>query len=248
MRKSFWPPLLLALLMLGWREARAVGEIALPKASFTPFFKEKGEGNTSVGPLTLDRDAVTNAEFADFLRAQPQWRRANIKPIFASEGYLAHWIGDAPSREIAGHPVVNVSWFAARKYCQWQGKRLPTTAEWEYASDAQSPESLAIIMNWYAEPAGRLRDVASGAVNRYGARGMHGLVWEWVEDFSTSIVSGDSRNGNDTKGSMFCGSGALGAKDPAAYGTFMRYAFRSSITASYVGSSLGFRCVKSTGE
>lgn len=220
-------------------------EISIPHGIYKPFFREEGERDREVGPLLFDKDAVSNEDFLQFVRARPEWRKSKVKPIFASGSYLEHWTADEAYPVSAAHqPVTNVSWFAARKYCEWKGKRLPTVAEWEFAADGASKKNVELILSWYEHTGEPLTDVSKTAANTYGLRGMHGNVWEWVEDFSSVIVQGDSRNSNDAAGQLFCGSGSLRAKDPTQYATFMRFAHRSSLKANYVGGTLGFRCVK----
>jgi len=85
----------------------------------------------------IERHKVTNAEFALFLNA------TGLRPpgsdrrydeddtdarIHRSQGL---WIADAGFER---HPVAEVSWFGARDYCTWTGRRLPTEAEWEKAA------------------------------------------------------------------------------------------------------------------
>jgi formylglycine-generating enzyme required for sulfatase activity len=73
---------------------------------------------------------------------------------------------------------------------------------------------------------------------------LHGLVWEWVADFNTAMVTGDARGDTGLDRQLFCGSGSQGARDVQNYPAFMRYAFRSSLKASYCVHNLGFRCAK----
>lgn len=220
-------------------------EIAVPRALYQPFFKDEGETDRYIGPFKVDKDPVTNEEFRSFVRENPEWKRTKIKRLFASPDYLSHWADDDSfPAEISNRPVTHVSWFAARKYCAARGKRLLTVAEWEYSSDASDPANVQLVLDWYGKPNGGLTDVASAKTNSRGLRGMHGLIWEWVEDYGSVIVQGDSRNSNDAKGALFCGAGSLRAKDPTQYATFMRFAHRSSLKANYVGSSLGFRCAR----
>lgn len=225
-------------------DAAAKEEIRIEKGLYRPFFRELGEEDRVVGPLLVDRDPVTNAQFAEFLKKNPKWRRSNIPKIFSSESYLRHWKDEVSfDPAIARQPVTNVTWFAARKYCESLGKRLLSVEEWEFVSGAQDPANLSLILDWYAKP-NKLVDVQKAAANSYGLRGMHGLIWEWVEDYGSVIIAGDSRDSNDTSKDLFCGAGSLKAKDPSQYATFMRFAHRSSLKADYAGEILGFRCTR----
>jgi sulfatase modifying factor 1 len=73
---------------------------------------------------------------------------------------------------------------------------------------------------------------------------MHGLVWEWVDDFSALLVNPDSRSGDDPDKLQFCGAGAINLQDRENYAVLMRIALLSSLKASDSTSSLGFRCVR----
>lgn len=213
----------------------------------------------AVAPFFIDRAQVTNAAFLEFVRRHPEWRRSNVKRALADAGYLRHWAGDLDfgSEEFRDAPVTNVSWFAAKAYCEAVGKRLPTQDEWEFVARADATRLdatgdqvfLRQLLDWYSMPAPDAPpSIRTAAVNVHGVRGLHRLVWEWVYDFNSNMIVGDSRGDGSLERRLFCGAGALLASDVSNYAAFMRYAFRSSLKGDYCVGSLGFRGAKSVKE
>jgi formylglycine-generating enzyme required for sulfatase activity len=230
--------------------------VQIPAGVYRPLFRSINEAKeVSVKSFFLDVLPVTNEDFLKFVRANPRWQRSRVKRIFADENYLKLWAGDLEPGADAkrNQPVVNVSWFAAKAYAQWKGKRLPTAAEWELAATASptradGEKDVAFqreILAWYSSPSlSELPDVGRSSANLWGVQDLHGLVWEWVSDFSSAAVTGDVRNDTGLDRQLFCGAGAVGAKDVSNFPAFMRYGFRSSLKASYCVHNLGFRCAK----
>lgn len=102
------------------------------------------------------------------------------------------------------HPVVHIAWEDAQAYAAWTGKRLPTEAEWEYASRGGlvgkrfawgndfTEKGKYMANTWQGKfPSVNVRSdgytgtapVKSYAANDYGLYDMIGNVWEWTADW-----------------------------------------------------------------
>ena len=223
--------------------------------TFMPFYNFT-EDSVVVESYYLGKYPVTNAEFLEFVTNNPEWRRSKVKKIFAEDGYLKHWSSDlelgSDSEIIKNSPVTNVSWFSARAYARWKGKRLPTLEEWEYAASASSEHPMDArnevfaqkILDWYSQPnPAVLPEVGITEANFYGVHDLHGLIWEWVSDFNTVFISGESRADQGELKQFYCAAGSTAASDDDKenYAAFLRYAFRGSLEADFTVGNLGFR-------
>lgn len=220
--------------------------------TYRPLYLAADAPLTKVSSYKLDKLPVTNAQFFEFVKKNPQWQRGKLSSKQGDKHYLSHWIKDgngfAPKKEDMNKPVVFISWFAANAYCTAQGKHLPTINQWEYAGQASELKPNGAnekaykdtILNWYAQGSRQgLRDVGRMKPNYWGIYDMHGLIWEWTEDFNSSLL-----NSGGVDSAMFCSGAAAGATDPTNYAAFLRYGFRTSLQSKFSVHNLGFRCAQ----
>ena len=150
----------------------------------------------------IGRAPVTNARFARFVRA------TRYRTLAERNGYSWGWIGEERDRRIrsadwrhprgpettingkSNHPVVQISWYDAKAFCDWAGLALPTEEQWEKAARGTD----ARIWPWGNEPptaeycnfnnnVGNTTPVGQYSPkgdSPYGCVDIAGNVWEWV--------------------------------------------------------------------
>jgi len=233
--------------------AQSKGMVSIKGSRYIPLY---GRDATvvEVKDFEMDKYPVTNADYAKFVAQYPKWQKSKSIKLFVDNTYLSNWKNDLELKdsEKPESPVTYVSWFAAKDYCECQGKRLPTVDEWEYVAMADEttkdarvkPSYNQQILAWYEAPRSNVNTIGMNPENVWGVHDLHGLVWEWTLDFNSVLITGESRKDGDKNNDLFCGSAAINATDLMNYAAFMRYAIRGSLKAKYSMKNLGFRCVK----
>ncbi len=217
----------------------------------------------TVDSLYLDRDCVTNADFARFAQADgysdpnhwPEEVLPNVLQFVDSTGQPGPslWANGQPPADKLDHPVVGISWYEANAYATWVGKRLPTTEEWQRAgtwpkghsgdgSEQRYPWGNAFDPSKANIWASRRFDTCSTRNFEEGntpndVRQLVGNVWEWVDaQFYPAAESGVSVTLDQTMAEIRGG----------AFDTYFHSQatcqFRTGQPLLFRGANVGFRC------
>ncbi len=244
---------------------------------------------STVGNFAIDAYEVTVSRFRAFwaqrsttaapavLRASPiayrgnpalAWGAAAHDPLpFSSDN---NW--SATDATVTAHPMNGVDYWLSQEFCVWDGGRLPTEAEWEYAARGSAVSGLVAgrVYPWgNPDPVGsstvacdraqfnycagadgrRTRRVGSFAATA-GLFDMAGNVWEWTAD-----NYGDYPSCRMSSTNPLCNNSAIGdrvIRGGSWGGTWLidaallRAASRSSVAPAYRYNFLGFRCARDT--
>ncbi|MDH5300289.1 MAG: formylglycine-generating enzyme family protein [Gammaproteobacteria bacterium] len=128
----------------------------------------------------IDKYPVTTAQYGLFVAA------TDYRPPL-------NWKGGRMDEAKLDHPVTLVTWFNARDYCAWAGKRMPTEAEWEKAARGDDGRrwpwgdvmDSARLNTYYTVGDTSAVEKFPNGVSPYGVYDMAGNVQEWVDaDFN----------------------------------------------------------------
>jgi formylglycine-generating enzyme required for sulfatase activity len=236
---------------------------------------ERPVRRVEVNGFLLDAFEVTVGRFGafrEFLGSHPDWRPASgagaiegatmsgwssawDAQLTALETSLEDCLGEEPL-DRADLPMRCVSWPAALAFCIWDGGRLPTEAEWEYAAAGGREDR---VFPWLERTTPVLSQVlfeTEGARERVGAhptgRGrwghwdLAGSVSEWTRDaYSASAYA--ARCSDTASCLVLEASSKLGAhsvRGGSAADEVSRQRAASRGGAESGSRSIGFRCLR----
>lgn len=169
---------------------------------------ESPQVSITVTPFLLNRTTITNVayELFDSSHRSRRWKdfeEANIRPDEndSFQFRFCHFPnGTHPILDDSKFPVVNVTWFDAYCYSIWTESRLPTEAEWEFASrsgNQNTQTNHSLLCHSRCNHMGALQDprdsprfwghTLASTDDRYGENGwgllqMLGNIWEFCAD------------------------------------------------------------------
>ncbi len=203
-------------------------------------WKEEPQHIASTGAYFIDKYEVTVEEYAEFIR---------------DTGHRApkYWFrnGGKPGKGTDLLPVVYVDYYDACAYCEWEGKRLPTEAEWEKAARGTDGRNFPwgdewnphYTNTWEKGPHRRAQvNAYPKGASPYGAFNMGGNVWEWTSSWLVNYPGADTSFDFTGTDMVLKGGSWLDFADST------RPAERHEFTPYIRYNTVGFRCAKDAEE
>ncbi len=145
---------------------------------------EKPVHQVKMSAFWMDKVEVTNAMYALCVQAGSCRIPVELKSATQAQYYA--------NPDFSDYPVIYVTWYMAKSYCEWAGRRLPTEAQWERAARGddtrtypwgdQLPDAQHANFNGYFGETTKVGSLPAGA-SPFGVLDMAGNVAEWVNDF-----------------------------------------------------------------
>ena len=253
---------------------------------------ERPVHTVTLSPFRMSKYEVTNGQYAEYLNAANTQGLIKVseavvyaasddpksKPYFDTYSYDSEsqidYVGGTftvrskSDRDMSNDPVVHVSWFGAKAFCDYYGYRLSTEAEWEFAArgglsgqrfpwgntishslaNYQSSSSYSYDVSptrgfhpSYYDVEPYKAPVGSFTVNGYGLCDMSGNVWELCNDWYSSSYYNDGPQ-HDPKGPASGSSRVLRGGSWWSKALRCRVAARTGRNPDQRWGNVGFRC------
>ncbi|MEE8575127.1 MAG: SUMF1/EgtB/PvdO family nonheme iron enzyme [Thermodesulfobacteriota bacterium] len=202
------------------------------------YMNEHPRHKASAPEFYIDKTEVTNSAYKEFL---------------GTTGHAAppDWTDGAFEKGKETSPVIMVSWFDAKAYCEWKGKRLPTEIEWEKAARGtdgrQFPwgnEFDIKKLNTLGDHGGTLPvGTFRAGVSPYGLFDMSGNAQEWTSDSYKAYANSDYEDSDYGEKFKVVRGGGWGGIGHYASMVYVRTSYRNQAPPGGKYDDVGFRCV-----
>jgi len=147
--------------------------------------------NITVGPVFLDKHLVTKLDYARYLNSSGYSPKDSTR-------FLFDWDNGTLPAGREDEPVVYVGIEEARAYCEWAGKRLPHSYEWQLAAQGgdgrpypwgsapPTSETTPVLSPGPAlAPLPRVGSLPAGN-SPFNVSDLVGFVWQYTDEFRDS--------------------------------------------------------------